>query len=240
MSELNDKWADKVRALMAKAEDPATTEAERESINEKIVYLVAKFSIEDSMLKDAAKEAIEVISQRFATKNPYAVDKQLLLSAIARVFHSQPIRPSGVKEVIIVIGHKDDVEKIFMLYASLVIQMINGLATAVKPTGVHGKSFNASWIKGYVTTVSQRVRIAYARAQEDVRNSTTGNGMELVLRSRDVAVNAKVHEEFPVLVNRTINRSFSNKAGYGAGSAAGRNADIGQNRVGGSRNAISG
>jgi len=227
---MEKNWKDIILKLMAKAEDPATSLDERNAIVDKITFLMAKHGIEEAMLEAGqAKPTYKLVDLSYRIPAPYALAKAKILYHIGKAFGCESIVIDDHTRVR-VFGFENDQERVFMLYGSLIIQMNNGLASAVKPKGVHGKTFNHSWIAGYAATVSQRVRDAYTRAQNEVR--TESSGMDIVLMEKSVAVRNMFREAYP----RTskIGQSYATHAGaYAAGSTAGRNADIGQTRVGG-------
>jgi len=231
MAEKN--WKDVISKLMAKAEDNATTDAERNAIVERVTYLMAKHGIEEAMLSAQEKRTAPLTKHSYRLLAPYIKQRTTILHNISVAFGCRAIFDNQNNRMT-VYGYEDDQEKVFMLYGSLVIQMFTGLAQTVKPADVHGKTFNGSWVTGYAYTVGSRVREAYEHARRDVQAESTGNGMELVLADRALAVNNMYRTEHPR--TRNIAGSRATHAGaYAAGSAAGRNANIGQTGVGGSR-----
>lgn len=229
----NDKWLEIVRKLLAKAEDPACSLAEAEAINDKVTQLIAKHSIDEAMLKASNNVKEEIISITVHVPDPYEKAKGTLLGRIAATFNCMRISLTE-KNKYKLIGHMSDVEKVYMLYLSLNMQMQGQLVQAQvhKPAYEHGKTFNASFVTGYVVSASDKVKIAYASAMKDVKDSSTGNGMELVLKNRKEQVLSKVHEEFPRLTFGRTALSSNSQSGYGHGKAAGQRADVGSSRIG--------
>jgi hypothetical protein len=229
MTEDMSKWRDVVEKLMRKAEDPATLQFERDSITDKITYLMTKYGIEQDMLRAAEHRPIVAEMRRFVIHPPYASKKASLLNAISKAFGCFAVTTRDGK--MSVFGTEDDIERVFMLNCSLVIQMSSAMAGAEKPLHVHGKAFNNSFVNGYVLTVINRIREAAARAKADVKATTTGNGMELVLVDKARVVTNRVTQEFPRLSYSRTSYSSSNGAGYAAGQAAGMRADLGGTRI---------
>lgn len=229
-----EKWRDIVSKLISKAENPATSNEERETINGKVSYLMLKYGIEQAMLDlQDKKEPAKIRHARYQMKSPYLAKKQNLFFGIASAFGVRTVRSNGVLHLF---GYEDDVEKVYMLYNMLLLQMINGVALAEKPDHIHGKSFNASWIDGFVYMVVDRVRDSARRAKEDVRH-TYGTSMDVALRDRAGLVNVEVRKIFPSL-RPTGGSTSTSSAGYNAGRAAGSHADIGNARISGARGAI--
>lgn len=227
-------WKEIILKLMAKAEDPATTLEERNTIVDRITILMAKHGIEEAML-DAGRDKKEykLVNQSYRLGNPYPAQKAKILYNVSKAFGCESIYIDDRTRVR-VFGFDNDQEKVFMLYGSLVIQMMNGLMSAQvdKPKSVHGKSYNLSWINGYTITVCKRVRDAYTKAQNEMRESTTG--MDLVLLDKSVAVRNAFRAEYPHTFAVRSNTTVTHAGAYSAGVKAGNRADIGQTRVGGS------
>jgi hypothetical protein len=224
-------WKEIIAKLMEKAENTATSDAERENISKRVMYLMAKHGIEEAMLSAREDRTAPLTKHAYRLLAPYIKQRVTILHNISIAFGCRAIFDSQNNRMT-VYGYEDDQEKVFMLYGSLIIQMFTGLGQVVKPVDVHGKTFNGSWVTGYAFTVSQRVRDAYERARRDVQAETTGNGMELVLNNRSLAVQNMFRGEHPR--TRSMSGSSATHAGaYAAGSAAGRNANIGQTGVGG-------
>lgn len=237
MSDNQEKWTDKIAKMMALAENPVTPLAQREEIMNKVLALMAKYSIEEAMLNNKAGKDETVELKKYTIGNDRKVARQTMLSAIVKAFGGRLVFLSG-SDGIHVYAFTSDHEKIFLLYSSLCMQMNFGLAKAFvdKPSHVHGKTFNASWVLGFANTVARRVRDAYKKSEDDIRRTSTG--MDLVLVNRSTLVNQRLTVDFPKLSNFRIGGSVRSGDGYSAGSNAGRNADIGQARVGGGSRAI--
>lgn len=235
-----EKWQDIIRKLMNKAEDKATTPEERDSIMNRVLELMAKFGIEHAMLADKDKSSEKVIRAQYRIDAPYSNQKVLLLDGIVRTFGGRGVVVNRKPLTFQVYAHESDHERIFMLYASLIVQLTTGIVQSDKhkPIGEHARTFRTSFVFGFIDTVGRRIRQAYQRAKETVSQSATGNGMELVLQSRAVAVNEMYRIEHPLTQPANINTSNRSYAGFGAGSSAGKNADIGQTRLGTVRNEL--
>jgi hypothetical protein len=251
---MDDKWLNILQKLMAKAEDSATTMDERNAIVEKMTFLMAKHGIEQAMLNAEQDKPEAVISVRFTLNNPYLNPKITLLYGIVKTFGAhgimaemsqrKPGRYRGLqpapdaKTVMQIYGYSSDIEKILMLNGSLNIQMSTALAGAIKPVHMHGKTFNSSFVVGYVDTVVVRVASAYTKAKTDVSSSATGNGMELVLKTRTAAIMDAFKLDHPHVHRINTTSRATSATAYGAGQFAGRNANIGQTGLGGGRKAI--
>jgi hypothetical protein len=233
MDENNSKWIDKLSALMRKAEDPATTEEERATIVDKVTYLMAKYGLEQDLLRAMDRTVpITVNHRKFAIPGQWFDKKASLLYTIALAFGCDAVRTRDNK--VSLFGTDEDVEHTIMLYMSVAIQMDTALLIADRedrPKGQHHKTFNASFVSGYVMIVRKRIRDAAERAKEDVKATTTGNGMELVLQDKATVVQRVLREFYPKTSTTRTSWSSRSSAGYNSGHAAGQRADIGGSRV---------
>lgn len=246
---MDNVWLDRLQKLMAKAEDAATTVEERNSIVEKMTFLMAKHGIEAAMLNAVSDTPEEVTQLRCIIQPPYINPKLSLLFAISHTFGTQAIlvekpgskRPD-VKTVMQLFGYPSDLEKVMMLNGSLNIQMVSSLvgAQSSRPSGIHLKTFNSSFVVGYVDIVSFRIKRAYANAKRTVAENTTGTGMELVLRTREVAIQDAYRSVHPHTTRVNTSSRVNSVSAFAAGQSAGRNANIGQTGLSGGRHAIGG
>jgi len=231
MTDANSKWIETVEKLLRKAEDPATSDAEREALVGKVTYLMAKFGIEQDMLNAVQNVPIVVNHRKFIIPNPYQTQKIGLLNMVCIAFGAKLVDTRRQDGKVSVIGTDADIERSYMLFGSLVIQLQSGMASAIKlkPAYEHGKRFNNAFVNGFVHTVNMRILQAAQRAKEDVKRESTG--MELVLLNKTQLITNKVNEAFGRLTStRSTGRSTS-AAGYNAGRTAGSMADIGGARV---------
>ena len=231
MTEPNNKWLEIIEKLMAKAEDRATTDEERASIIDKITYLMTKHGIEQDMLAAKEQRPLTASHRVFKIVGTYPTRKDSLLQAICRAFGCFAVTIEGNK--VSVFGTDDDIERVFMLYMSLVLQLDTALANAqvYKPKHEHGRTFNGSFVSAFVSTVIIRIRDASQRAKEDIKKASEGSGMELVLVNKAQIVKNLVGTVFPRLSYSRTSFSANSSAGRSAGTSAGQRADLGGTRI---------
>lgn len=224
-------WQNIVTNLLAKAQDSATTKEEREAFTEKATYLMAKYGVQ-ALLDRPTNIPLDVEVIVLKVPNPYAKQRALLIHRTATALGLKAVRTTKTQEVH-VFGLPEGIKSFTNLYASLWIQALLALASAQqdKPYWEHGKTFNHSYLLGFIDEVSARVRAAADRANRDHTNSAPSTA--LVLANRSDAIEAKVAEIFPSLRKGTRSRANSS-SGYASGVDAGRRADINQPRMGGS------
>jgi len=240
--ETPDKLLDRVRKLLAKAEDDGVTPPEAEALTAKAAELMAKYGIDRAMLAAARPETDAPSSKLIDIDNPWTRVKAHLLCGLGSALRCQCIlltTKSGQR--VHVFGYTSDIERLDILYTSVLIQMAHGLAGAPVPQWSRSpRAWRRSWLLGFSAAVTSRVRTAEQRAekQADAQHAdNTSQSAALVLADRSLTIKNAVAAEYPV--TRTARLSYSG-TGYGAGYARGQQADIGQDRVQSRRNSLEG
>jgi hypothetical protein len=241
--------ADKVRKLLALAEDPAATPAEAQSFTAKAQQLMTKYAIELAMITDADR-IDRVVVRGWRIDGPYAAHKVSLVTAVGRANDCRAIYSPlvGGARYIEVVGYPSDVDWVETLSASLALQLITGLAITRKdkPEAVHGRTFAVGFAEGFVHEISQRLRQArrdaVAAADAERRGQAgldLGSGTEpsvaLVLVAKDNRVNDEFKVRFPD--SRTMSRHtrLQSWSGFGPGREAGRRANLARAPLAGRR-----
>ncbi|MEU7866164.1 DUF2786 domain-containing protein [Dactylosporangium sp. NPDC049140] len=220
---------DKVRKLLAKAEDPACTPEEAEALTAKALALIAKYGIDQALL-DARAERAPVVGNRLVELSaPYLREKAYLLHIVAAALRCRSIRlerrtADGLRVSVHLFGFESDVAGVELLFASLLVQAARGLLREAVPDGQQAAAWRRSWLVGFGSAVQQRFAAEAARAEEP-----PAPGTALVLADRDRAVDLAVEAEYPNV--RAGRRRRLSGGGFEAGSAAGRRADLGAVRV---------
>lgn len=231
----------KIRALLAKAESTTFPE-EAEAFSDKAMELMAQYGIDDAMLAASGHSQDEIVPKTIEIRNPYSGIKAQLLFSIARANSCQAIaHPDRSKQSYsrsTLVGHASDVERVEMLYTSLLVQATGQLIN-VRPVfrSDTTSSFRKAWFVGFVDAVYDRLDEIMRRATAAA--DTTTPGTALVLVSRD----DKVTELFKKMFTDTSKISsprLVDAEAYNGGQAAGSRADLGQDRVDGRRRSLAG
>ena len=230
----------RVRKILAKAEDPATTPQEAETYTAKAAELIAAYGIDQALLADSRPGSDVVGDRVVVVEAPYALDKASLLSAVAVSLRCQAVQRtryhSGGKQLSMhLFGYESDLARAELLYTSLLLQASGRLQRSSAPPGENVAAYRRSWLAGFTSAVSRRLRDVEERAasEEPEGASTTGRSVSLVLADRSVAVRSAMEQEYPHL-RKAQARSLSGSGGR-SGYLAGQRADLGGSRVGGSR-----
>lgn len=229
-----------IKKLLAKAEAAGTTQEERDAYNAKATKLMIQWGIEEAMLQDAGRVAVEQIITRIfiptAGGKTYAFEFCCIGSRVAKVFGAQGIMQRSREHgtVLNLIGFKSDVDRSAELVTSLMTQCAAELATFVKqlkqhysyPTMSGSAKFQArrGFISGYATGVAAKLESIYATVVAETPRTA------LVLVDRGKQVNEWIDENMRVQNSR---RQYDVNS-RAAGASAGRRADVGQSRVGNS------
>ncbi|QCX77816.1 hypothetical protein C9F11_20920 [Streptomyces sp. YIM 121038] len=225
---------DTIRALLARAEDPSTTEAEAELARKRAFEMMAKYGVEEAMLSDG-EPSRDAISDRYVDlPNPWSMSRVRLMGFIAKSVGCEAVsvRPKGAGGArrLHIVGYESDIQRAEVLYASLVLQMFSGLAAQTVPWDVsNARAWRNSWQLGFIERVIERIKATEqaARTAAEGETSVTGRSGALVLADRAAVVQAAYKKAHPRI--RTSRGSYSG-SGYGDGAAAGSRADIGGTR----------
>jgi len=225
---------DRVRKLLAKAEDPGCTPEEAAALNDKAAELIAKYGVDRALLAAASPEVDPVGDRVITVDAPYALDKAGLLAAVAFALRCRSVRrkqweAGGYAYAMHLFGCESDLERTELLYTSLLVQASFGIAAAHPPAWEPVATFRRSWLAGFTEAVGRRLRDAERRASAA---AATGDGpsMDLVLADRGDRVARRLAEVYPRLRGSGPRRLAG--SGAGDGYAAGQRADLGGTRVG--------
>lgn len=224
----------KIRALLANAEDAATTPEAAETYMAKATELLAKYGIDRALLaaKDPSTDQVGDLVIRVPA--PYALDKVMILAGVATQLRCRTVRktvPGGY--ALHLFGMQSDLERVELLYTSLLVQAQTGLARAYVPWGENAAAYRRSWLQGFATAICVRLRDIEQRTTADAAATSTSAGgpsVALVLADRSKLVDSRVKTEYPRLVSAP-SRSLQG-SGKQNGYAAGQRADLGGTRVG--------
>ncbi|MDX3134032.1 DUF2786 domain-containing protein [Streptomyces europaeiscabiei] len=230
----------KVRAILRLAENPAATQAESEAFLQKATAMMAKYGIEQAMLRGDDPTPEQPADRVWEMVAPWMSECKRLLSSIAYAMRCHPVYPGGKanKHRVHLFGFDSDLHSVEVLYASLRLQMLQGAELADarhRPPGELPRAYKRSWMLGFIRAVALRIGEAERAAREDTERDRTeaaatdtpvqGRSVALVLADRTTAVEAKVASRYPKLGK--VRRTRFTGSGYRQGHADGQQADIG-------------
>ena len=222
---------DKVRKILAKAEDPAATPEEAETYTAKATELIAAYGIDRALLAERSPGSDAVSSRVVLLDPPYALDKSGLLNGVAVSLRCRAVQRTrydgGAKQISMhLFGFESDLLRAEVLYTSLLLQATASLQRTPAPPGENVAAYRRSWLAGFTSAVVGRLRQAEDRAEHRAQaGATSGRSVSLVLADRSVAVRTAVEREYPHL-RRGPHRTLSGSGGR-SGYLAGQRADLG-------------
>jgi hypothetical protein len=231
--EASDRLLDRVRKLLAKAEDEGVTPHEAEALTAKAAELMAKYGIDRALLAAQRPETDKPDSRLVDIYNPWGRVRAHLLCGLASALRCQPIlvtAEDGTLRVHI-FGYASDLERTDVLYTSILIQMWHGLVAAEVPArAANVRAWRRSWLLGFAAAVTARVRAAEERAAQtaSAADAAPQSGAALVLADRSLVIRRNVTAAYPH--TRTAKTTYTG-SGYDDGYARGKRADIGTGRL---------
>jgi Protein of unknown function (DUF2786) len=227
-----DDLLDRVRKLLAKAEDDGVTPHEAEALTAKAAELMARYGIDRALLGALHPETDSPGDRVFDLDNPWAAVKAHLLAGLASALRCQCIllsrREPGSR--VHVFGYLSDLERADILFTSLLVQMARALAQQPVPAAGGAKAWRRSWMLGYVSAVVARVRAAEEAAVAGASADAAPQGPSAALVLADRAVTVRRHADQAYPRTRRTRVTYSGN-GYQAGYREGQKADIGGAKV---------
>ena len=233
LTEAPERLLDRVRKLLAQAEDDSVTPAEAQAFTAKAAALMAKYGIDRALLAAERPETDQPANRVLDIDNPWAREKAHLLSGLASALRCQCIllassRPGSRVHLF---GFISDIDRTDLLYTYVLIQMSHGLAGARVPEWSSSpRAWRRSWLLGFATAVIARVREAEHGAVTAATGygATGGERTALVLADRSLIIRRQVENAYPVTRKARVTYSGS---GYRDGYSQGQRADIGTSRL---------
>jgi hypothetical protein len=225
---------DRVRKLLAKAEDEGCSPAEAEALTAKAAELMARYGIDRALLGALRPETDRPADRVFTLGNPWGDVKRHLLAGLATALRCQCVQTRSAEGTRLhVFGYTSDLERADILFTSLLVQMARALAKqAVPGTGGEARAWRRSWMLGFAAAVVARVRAAeetaVAAAEGGTDDAAAGVSAALVLADRSLVVRRQVAAAYPRLRKTRVTYSGS---GYGDGYREGQKADIGSTKL---------
>ncbi|QRP46980.1 DUF2786 domain-containing protein [Amycolatopsis sp. FDAARGOS 1241] len=224
----HDTQLERIRKLLAKAEDPAVTAEEAELYNTKAAELIARYGVDNAMLAATGHGTDDITVLTIPIDNPYSRDKASLLTNIAYPLRCRTLlhRVGQGVESVTVFGFKSDLGRVELLFTSLLLQASTQL-TRVRPDArIFRESLAAyrrTWLHGFARAVHERL----VRAETTAAREHPGSGRhsaELVVRDRTALVQTAFDREYGDL--RAAGPRRLSGSGYREGHQAGTRATL--------------
>ncbi|GAA3576628.1 DUF2786 domain-containing protein [Amycolatopsis ultiminotia] len=225
-----DSQLERVRKLLAKAEDPGVTAEEAELYNTKAAELIARHGIDDAVLAAAGQRSDEITVLKLPIDNPYSRDKASLLTSIAYPLRCRTLlhRVGQGVESVTVFGFRSDLARVELLFTSLLLQASTQLnRVRPEPRMFHESlaAYRRTWLHGFARAVHERLDHAEAEAARTHRPTAPGQpSAELIIRDRTAVVQQAFDREYGDLRTATPRRLSG--TGYREGHRAGTRATL--------------
>lgn len=229
---------DKIRGLLEKAESTDSPE-EAEALTAKAMDWMERYRITEAMIADSkprqdrgklVEKAVDV------GKGPYVNARIQLADAVARNNSVKLLISNGLRSKrILLCGYESDVERVEMLYTSLLVQATRAMnhpdTKADKPDCIHGTAFNRAFLLGFSDEIDLRLKEANIAASSD-HEASAGDGRSVALVLADRAQDAEdfVFKRYGKVGKARSSAPAASYTGLTAGGMAGRRADIGTDR----------
>lgn len=244
----DEKIKERVRKMLALAENEGATEAERERALFLATELITRHQIDRSMLSNTGKNREEVTFQEWTYEGTYSGEKSTLLGWLAQALGMKSVHWSsrGVTYRSHIYGFPSDLEMLDMLYTSLLLQQTSGMHKAKVPPYLYGgevATWRRDWLRSFSSVVHHRVKAAHAKAASTYDTEHTGSGKPgaaMVLAGRTDLVTAAYEQAYPKLAKKKARpaRQARHQDAAEQGWEAGQRADIGLTKLGERRTQI--
>ena len=231
------KLLERVRKLLAKAEDESVTPPEAQALTAKAAELMAKYGIDRALLAAERPETDRPEDRVVVVLNPWGRVKAHLLCGLGAALRCQCVMVTSAQGLRIhMFGYASDLERADLLYTSVLVQMWHGLIAAELPEWSSSpRAWRRSWMLGFATAVISRVREAELAAAGGTAapgaagpGQAAGSRTALVLADRSRVIQDNVRRAYPRTRSARVTYSGS---GYGDGYAKGQRADIGGSKL---------
>ena len=224
---------ERVRKLLAKAEAQGVTPAEAEALTAKAAELIARHGIDRALLAAARPETDQPDNKIMDLPNPWGRVKAHLLCGLAAAMRCQAILTAGSPGSVRVhvFGYRSDLERLDLLYTSVLLQQASGLQQARVPGWAQSpRAWRRSWLLGFATAVIAKVRAAeHAAATQAASPEATGSSRAaLVLADRAQVIRGEAGRAYPLTRSARVTYTGT---GYRDGYAEGGRANIGGTRL---------
>lgn len=222
MTEATESIKDKIRKLLAKADNTACTVEEAKSFNEKAHELMAKFNLDRAMLGDGEKDALRTHMTLQVLKRPWS---SAILHGICRLYYCKWYftKLNDRMDTITIVGEESNVA-VAHAVCVMVLRAVQSEARITRG----GRSF----MTGAAMIIAQRC--------QDMAKGTmiAGPGQStalVVLGGKEEEGNTRyIEQTFGIkFVNARKSRpQIKNASAFGAGQAFGRTVNLSRNLIG--------
>lgn len=230
MGQASDKIMKRVRALLAKA-DSTNFPDEADQLTAKAAELMARHGIEQALLGDHNPMPDKPEDRKVIVQAPYASVKSILFNGLAKALRCRVVRiERGRVEILHVFGFRTDLERLDVLYTSLLLQATHRMVRLDIPSFQGVRAYRRSWLLGFAAEAAKRVAAVEQAVQSEESGDHGQERVALVLADRETMVQGMYARAYPKTdPGRRISYSGT---GYGQGRRDAASANIGTTGLG--------
>lgn len=226
----------RIRGLLDQAESTPYPD-EAETFATKAAELMARYRVDEAMLERAGRRRGQGIIELDIElgRGQYVRARLALLGAVAGAFGCRLLSSSGPDgRTGHLVGHAGDVDRVAVLYTSLLVQATRAADAEPTPSGHARVSFRRGFLLGFAHRVGDRLSEQMASAVDDADRAAHRGGpsVALVLADRRNEVDSWVSDHYGRL-GRLGPAAPVQLDAAARGAAAGDRADIGGRPVDG-------
>lgn len=231
-----DKYLRKLGLLRDRATDPSVSEGERSVFAHRMHVLMQKYGIDASMLRakdEGGSVPEEMVVEDIHCKGSYAIQLRDLACMIAE--HTSGVHAlisgRGTSQYAILCGYRSAVVSVEMVYASVHLQALQGIAPAwaqyaaenPRETKYYTARDRLVWRKSFLVSFTA----ALSRRMHEARSEALGDysgSAALALVDRDAQAKAWAEAEYSPAAARRGRSPVTDESAYESGYAAGASA----------------
>ncbi|MEV3986586.1 DUF2786 domain-containing protein [Nonomuraea sp. NPDC049758] len=232
-TEASKKTFNRIRKLLTKAEG-TTNEHERETFMAAARGLMAKYGIDQARLGYLSSGREKPQLREVACPDPYSKEQTVLLHNVAKALRCRSVTmrvPRSKDATVELVGFAYDLDRLELLYPSLLLQMLGGMAQQRIPQGESKTVYLRSWAFGFIVEATAKLEAAekHAADEQAAQDKPGEASTALVLLKNDEVVDTLFAKLYPKL--RQARQVKVNNDAWHSGAEAGRRADVGGARL---------
>lgn len=247
-SDKQEQMISRVRAMLRQAEDPAATPEEAQAFAAKAAELMARHSLSEAVIRAEQGRQPEPVGRWDFTVSGHGANGKARVAAFAKIITAYGCTSAVVgndastrDRKILIIGTESALTALRVLLPAIGLQMEAAASRSTREQitrlgdwytatekARHRRDYYRSFVRAYGDAVATKI----GAAREQIAEEAAGTGAELVLAGDAGRIKAEFVRQFPKLGKCRAEKTYSS-AGYRAGYAQGRQADIATGHIAG-------
>lgn len=222
MTEVTDTIKDKIRKLLAKADNTACTVEEAKAFNDKAYELMAKYNLDRAGVAEKEESITRTHRDLQVLKRPWS---SAILHGITHLYYCKWYftRLNSRMDTITIVGEENNVA----VCHAIAVMILRAVQQEARRTG-DGRSFMTGAAHSIMT------RCLELRPRPSISAPSTGNALMVLSNSEDEGNKAYIEQKVGRLQKaRQSQARISSATGFAAGSAFGKTLPLTRNLLGG-------